>query len=71
MPNSTSSGSSSTSSRFVWPFTLKSAGKLDQYRLPNFVSGARRSSSRSTSTNTSLESGYMSGSTRLSGNRSL
>ncbi|KAI0137595.1 hypothetical protein F4776DRAFT_622639 [Hypoxylon sp. NC0597] len=62
--SSASSHSSSRSSRFVWPFSLHSASKLDQYRMPTFVSTARRSSQTS-STQTSLEHGLTNGNARL------
>ncbi|KAI1138173.1 hypothetical protein F5Y05DRAFT_385347 [Hypoxylon sp. FL0543] len=68
MPGSSrlSSHSSSRSSRFVWPFSLHSASKLDQYRMPTFVSTARRSSSsRTSSTQTSLEPAAVNGSARV------
>ncbi|OTB05141.1 hypothetical protein M426DRAFT_320197 [Hypoxylon sp. CI-4A] len=55
LTSSHSSRTSTRSSRFVWPFSLHSASKLDQYRMPNFNSTSRRSASRTSSTATSLD----------------
>ncbi|KAI1414952.1 hypothetical protein F5Y13DRAFT_157596 [Hypoxylon sp. FL1857] len=63
MPGSTSSSSHSSGRppRFVWPFSLHRASKLDQYRMPTFVSKAKRSSSRTSSTQSSLDQGAVNG----------
>ncbi|KAI1775394.1 hypothetical protein F4818DRAFT_48046 [Hypoxylon cercidicola] len=62
MPRSTSSNpsnSSTKSSRFVWPFSLHNASKLDQYRLPTFVSESQGSSASRPSAQSSLKRKYI------------